>query len=59
MCVESIPFMSIGIVWNKYINNENKEYQKPHRFHALEELDKAHSRYEHKEDEQNQKRCTD
>lgn len=43
--------MSIVVVWNKYVNDKNEEYQKPHRFHALEELDKTHSRYEHKEDE--------
>ena len=30
---------------------KDEEYQKPHRFHALEELDKTHFRYEHKEDE--------
>ena len=51
MSIKTIPFMSIVVVWNKYVNDKNEEYQKPHRFHALEELDKTHSRYEHKEDE--------
>ncbi len=51
MGIKTIPFMSIVVVWNKYVNDKNKEYQKPHRFHTLEELDKTHFRYEHKKDE--------